>query len=154
MTLREEPKHFFILYNNGINSDTFYFTVNSDFEIYCTKFKNIYESNRKRGMPGAHALEFTGNSFKLTSATGETIYSLEDYQRDMNSILPMQLETITIERLYIDEDVRIGLLAAEKIKYDAEASQIPGLLYEPKDESQAHTRARRPQHSIKSVHKA
>ena len=143
MNLRDDFRSFFVLYDNG---DTFYFIVNSKCEIYCTRFKNIYENTKGTNMPGAHTLEFTGNSFNLKNAKGETIYSLEEYRKSISNILPTSEEKPSIKRLYIDEDVRSGLLAAEMITYDEEAVHIPGLLYEPiKSETPAssYTRARR-----------
>lgn len=128
MTLREDSKSFFVLYENG---DTFHLIVNSKCEIYCTRFKNIYESTKGKSMPGAHTLEFTGNSFRLKDIKGEIIYSLEDYRNAISNILPISEEIPSIKRLCIDKDVRVGLLAAEMITYDEEAVHIPGLLYEP-----------------------
>jgi len=142
MTLRDSSRNFFVLFNNG---DTFYFVVNSKCEIYCTKFKNIYEETKGTGMPGAHTLDITGNSFSLKNAKGEIIYSLEDYRNAISKDLP-QNEKPSIERIYIDEDVRSGMLAAEMITYNEEAVQIPGLLYEPiqtKENVKTYTRARR-----------
>lgn len=136
MTLREDFRSFFVLYDNG---DTFYFIVNSKCEIYCTRFKNIYEKTEGKCMPGAHTLEFNGNSFSLKNAKGETIYSLEDYRNALKSILPTEENTSSIKRLYIDEDVRSGLLAAEMITYDEEAVHIPGLLYEVQEETEIKT---------------
>lgn len=131
MNSKLEVRSFFVLYSNG---DTFYFTVTPNLEIYCTKFINMYESNSRQMMPGAHSLEFIGDSFVLKNIDGEKIYSLETYRMLMNNFIPIQEELPTIERLYIDEDVRIALLSAGKIKYDEKASKIPGLLYEPHQE--------------------
>lgn len=150
MALREGNRTFFVLYSNG---DTFYFTVDSNSEIYCTRFKNIYEYNRKRPMPGAHILEFTSDSFSLKSKTGETIYSLDDYKNEMSAIAPTPIETTTIERLYIDEDVRSYLLSEGMIQYDEQTSYIPGLLgLETQEEStKGFARVRRPQTIINTT---
>lgn len=137
MTLREQTRLFFVLYDNG---DTFYFTVDGNCTIYCTRFKNIYESTRKQAMPGASSLEFVGNSFNLKNAAGETIYSLEQYNEDMNKYLSMPKEVPSIERLYIDEDVRTNLLDLNMLTFDEEASLIPGLLTEEQQKSYTRTR--------------
>lgn len=137
MTLREQSRLFFVLYDNG---DTFYFAVNGNCEIYCTKFKNIYENTRKQTMPGAASLEFVGNSFNLKNASGETIYSLEEYNKDMSKYLSMPKEIPSIERLYIDEDVRTNLLSLNMLTFDEKASLIPGLLTDEQQQSYTRTR--------------
>ena len=126
MALRKGMRSFFILYSNG---DTFYFTVNPNLDIYCNKFITAYESNGKKMMPAAQVLNLKGDSFDLQNYQGETIYSLEDY-RNATRHNPQE-EIPTIERLYIDADVRMALLESGRITYDAKASQIPGLLSEP-----------------------
>lgn len=131
MTLRDEFRTFFILYNNG---ETFYFSVDSNSKIYCNRLKNVYEYYRKDKMPGADILEFTGNSFCLKSETGEKIYSLEDYYNEIKDVLPMPTELPEVEMLYIDEDVRTHLLSEGIIKYDEKASNIVGLLNAEKEE--------------------
>lgn len=133
MTLSSGNRIFFILYNNG---ETFYFTVDSNSKIYCDRFKNTYEYFRKVKMPGANTLEFTGNSFCLKNEAGEKIYSLEDYYKEVQNILPIQQELPEIEKLYIDDDVHAHLISEGIIKYDENASHVIGLSSEEKIVSQ------------------
>lgn len=139
MTLGNSSRTFFIHYNNG---DTFYFDLKPNWEIYCTKFKNIYESIKGIAMPPAHVLEFKGNNFCLKDISGNIIYSLEEYRKYISELSHIQ-EEATIVRLYIDEDTRTDLLGKEMLKYDEEAANIPGLLYEPIEETQCASVKRR-----------
>ena len=127
MILKGFPRTFFILFNDG---DTFYFTLNENNEIQCPRLKNIYENTKQRIMPIASILEFNGNGFELKNKQGEKIFSLAEYRKAISKDLPIQEQTPTIEKVYIDEDVRDYLLSEEKIKYDEECVHIPGLLYE------------------------
>ena len=128
---------FFILFNNG---ETFYFNLING-EIYCKEFKKIYGEN----MVGASTLQLDVNGFSLKQEDGTTIYGLEQYLTGLKNsrqlIIP-NFENSFIERLYINADIRTTLLAEEKLIYTSEASNIPGLLYEPIEETQQHTRTR------------
>lgn len=129
---------FFILFNNG---ETFYFNLING-EIYCKEFKKIYGEN----MVGASVIQLSENGFSLKQEDGTTIYTLEQYLLGLKNSRQLTIpdfENSFIERLYINADVRTTLLAKEKLIYSSEASNIPGLLYEPIEEKQQHIRTRR-----------
>ena len=143
MASKNNIRTFFVLYSNG---DTIYFTVNiAEGEIYCNEFKKMYEKTTNQKMPAANVLEISNNNLNLKNTDDEIIYSLEDYKKEMSkfSILFQRTayETPVIERIYMDEDIRATLLGLEMVKYDAESSNIPGLLYEPV-EVKVHTRVK------------
>lgn len=117
MHTNEKFRVFFVLYDNG---ETFYFNVNEKGEIHCREISKSYKALGINAQK-AYAVEFTGNNFYLKSKTGETIDSLENFQQ------AMELESRPkLEGLYIDEEVRLALLASGKLKLDEEASQILG----------------------------
>lgn len=132
MNLKDFPRTFFLLFNDG---DTFYFTLNSPKEIQCTRFKNIYENTKSKNMPLTSVVEFIGNEFVLKNNKGEVVYSLKEYRKALSKILPTTETEQKIERIYIDDDVRDYLLSEELIKYDEESANIPGLLYKLPEEN-------------------
>ncbi len=124
----EECKVFFALYDNG---ETFYFNVNEDGEIHCREFDKLYSNSGNSKMQPAFAVEFTENDFSLKDETGETIYSLNNYQKTTTH--PVEKFSLgednkpTIEKLYIDDEVCLALLTLDRLRFDEKASQILGL---------------------------
>ena len=128
MSFKEDYRSFFVLYNNG---EVYYFNVNQKGEIYCREFAKLFGDY----ISGAHSIEFTETGFNLYDIDGQHIYSLEEFRNTLKKIKFISYlmpENITAtERIYLDEDVRTELLAKGKLKYNEQASQIPGLLSEP-----------------------
>ena len=115
---------FFILLNDG---NTHYFTVKKTkeiFKIYYNDFGYEYE---------ADSIEFTKNSFQLKKYNGENIYNLQNYYKIMNQMNNQENTNNQpeIEMLYIDLELRKELLNRGQLKYDEDASKIPGIIYEP-----------------------
>lgn len=135
MSFKEEARHFIVLFNNG---DTFFFTVLKTGEIYCKEFNKEYTKNTGKMLPCAYTVEFTNNNFELKGITGETIFSLEKYHQLTGTVMD---EMLSIEKFYIDSDVRQEILDAEKITLGENLTHVPGLL----DEGRA--RKRSPNHN-------
>lgn len=132
MSFKEEYRCFFVLYNNG---EVFNFTINKKGEIFCIEFAKLYGNI----ISGAQYVEFTEKGFNLQSQEGNKICSLEDYKKtlrqfNLTSLLPSE-EPTSVERIYMDEDVRNELIKLGKLKYNEETSKIPGLLSEPVEEN-------------------
>lgn len=141
----EECTVFFALYDNG---ETFYFNVNKDGEIHCREFDKLYRNSGSSKIQPAFAVEFTENDFSLKNETGETIYSLNNYQKATMSPVEKfflgETNKPTIEKLYIDEEVCLALLTLDRLRFDEKASKILGLKPEKPDAQQAkpYTRTR------------
>lgn len=123
-----ETSVFFVLFNNG---DTHYFAVKKNkeiFNIYWTDFIKAYGYEGNSILSLANSIEFTKNNFVLKGKQNEIICSLEDYNKKVNS---NDLTLPEIEKVYIDPELRQELLIRGQLKYDEEASRIPGILYEP-----------------------
>lgn len=115
----KEVRYFFLHFKNG---PTVYFIRNSAGEIYCTIFKQSLGTTTI-SQP-AEILELSENSFTLKDKLGNTIFSLEDYNR----ITEEKEENSVIEKIGIDEDLRKNLIQQNIIIYDENASAIEGLL--------------------------
>ena len=140
MNFKDFPRTFFVLLSDG---DTFYFTVTATKEIKCPRLKNIYENNKNIEMPSTSILEFTGNQFVLKNNKGETIYSLDQYRKDISKELPIKQPVPIIEKVYIDDDVRDYLLSENKLQYSVENIDIPGLLYQSPEENKSSSYTRK-----------
>lgn len=124
----DNKRYFFILLSNG---DTIYFSIEEEkeiYKIYCEDFIKAFDYDKTKVTP-AHSIGFTKDNFTLKDSTGMTICNLKDnYQTIKNTY---SQETLEIEMLYIDNDIRPKLLERGQMLFDETAYNIPGLLYEP-----------------------
>lgn len=142
MKKTNDTRFFFILLSNG---DTMYFSVekqNEIYKIYCEDFIKAFNYDKTKTTPG-HSIELTKDNFILKDNIGMTICNLkDDYNKIRNTY---NSYTPEIEILYIDSDIRPKLLERGQLLYDESAYNIPGVLYEPIDNSKenVHTKVRR-----------
>lgn len=123
-----ETSFVIVLFKNGHTHNFTIKKVKEIFTIYWTDFIKAYGYEGNSILPQAHSIEFTKNSFMLKGIYEETICDLETYNRKINPNIKQLPE---IEKVYIDPKLRQELLIREQLKYDEEASRIPGILYEP-----------------------
>lgn len=135
MSFAEKERHFIILYNNG---DIFFFTVSQNGELNCKEFNRVNRIKTGKELPLASSIELTNNNFKLKNKLGETIYSLKEYHQATGIIVD---ELVTIEKFYIDSDVRQEMLDKEIITFDETITEVPGLINEQELKGRARTRS-------------
>ena len=139
MNSKNNNEIFFILFSNG---ETFYFNLTNG-QIKCKEFQKLYGDN----ILAASIIQLDVNGFSLKQEDGKTIYSLDQYLlglKNSGQLFIPNFENSFVERLYINPDVRTIMLAEEKLTYSPDACNIPGLLYEPIEETKPHKKTKRP----------